>query len=55
MMNAILPGPIDTDIMSGTLSEEHKKELALDLLVHRVSTVDDIAAAIEFLIGTDAK
>ncbi|MCU1527091.1 MAG: short-chain dehydrogenase [Frondihabitans sp.] len=52
--NAISPGPIDTDIMGGTLSEERKEELAADLLVHRVGTVDDIAAAIEFLIGADA-
>jgi NAD(P)-dependent dehydrogenase (short-subunit alcohol dehydrogenase family) len=52
--NAIAPGPIDTDIMGGTLTDERKTELAEDLLIPRVGTVDDIAAAIEFLIGPDA-
>ncbi|MDQ6753186.1 MAG: SDR family oxidoreductase [Actinomycetota bacterium] len=53
-VNAISPGPIDTDIMGGTLSEERKTELAADLVVNRVGTVRDIAAAISFLIGEDA-
>ncbi len=53
-VNAISPGPIDTDIMGGTLSEERKAELAADLVVNRVGTVRDIAAAISFLIGEDA-
>ncbi len=53
-VNAIAPGPIDTDIMGGTLSEERKAELAADLLIPRVGTVDDISAAIEFLLGPDA-
>lgn len=53
-VNAISPGPIDTDIMGGTLSEERKAELAADLVVNRVGTVRDIAAAIGFLIGEDA-
>lgn len=53
-VNAISPGPIDTDIMGGTLSEERKDELAADLVVNRVGTPRDIAAAIEFLIGEDA-
>lgn len=53
-VNAISPGPIDTDIMGGTLSEQRKDELAADLVVNRVGTPRDIAAAIEFLIGEDA-
>jgi NAD(P)-dependent dehydrogenase (short-subunit alcohol dehydrogenase family) len=53
-VNAISPGPIDTDIMGGTLSEERKAELTADLVVNRVGTVRDIAAAIGFLIGEDA-
>ncbi|AMM21418.1 short-chain dehydrogenase [Frondihabitans sp. PAMC 28766] len=52
--NAIAPGPIDTDIMGGTLTDERKEELAEDLLIRRVGTPDDIGAAIEFLIGADA-
>jgi NAD(P)-dependent dehydrogenase (short-subunit alcohol dehydrogenase family) len=51
--NAIAPGPIDTDIMGGTLTDERKAELAEDLLVGRVGTVEDIAAAVSFLVGED--
>ena len=53
-VNAISPGPIDTDIMGGTLSEERKDELVKDLVVNRVGSTRDIAAAISFLIGEDA-
>lgn len=53
-VNAISPGPIDTDIMGGTLSEERKDELVKDLVVNRVGNTRDIAAAIHFLIGEDA-
>jgi NAD(P)-dependent dehydrogenase (short-subunit alcohol dehydrogenase family) len=53
-VNAISPGPIDTDIMGGTLSEVRKAELAKDLVVNRVGTVRDVAAAINFLISEDS-
>ncbi|WP_104108633.1 SDR family NAD(P)-dependent oxidoreductase [Arthrobacter sp. N199823] len=52
-VNAISPGPIDTDIMGGTLSQERKDELTQDLVVNRVGTTRDIAAAIHFLISED--
>lgn len=53
-VNAISPGPIDTDIMGGALSEERKSQLAEDLLVNRVGDPADVAAAVSFLIGEDA-
>lgn len=53
-VNAIAPGPIDTDIMGGTLSEERKAALVADLLVDRVGTTADIAAAISFLLGAES-
>lgn len=53
-VNAISPGPIDTDIMGGTLTDERKTELAADLLVNRVGTTVDVATAISFLIGEHA-
>ncbi len=53
-VNAISPGPIDTDIMGGTLTEERKSELAADLLVNRVGSTLDVATAISFLIGEHA-
>ena len=53
-VNAISPGPIDTDIMGGTLSEERKAELVEDLVVNRLGTPHDVACAIRFLIGEDS-
>jgi len=53
-VNAISPGPIDTDIMGGTLSEERKDELTKDLVVNRVGSTRDIAAAIAFLVSEDS-
>ncbi|MBK5238415.1 MAG: SDR family oxidoreductase [Actinomycetales bacterium] len=53
-VNAVAPGPIDTDIMGGTLTEERKKDMATDILVGRVGTRDDVASLICFLLGPDA-
>ncbi|GAB2988960.1 SDR family NAD(P)-dependent oxidoreductase [Actinotalea caeni] len=53
-VNAIAPGPIDTDIMGGTLTEERKAAMVADLLVGRVGTVEDIAAAISFLVDEES-
>ena len=52
-VNAISPGPIDTDIMGGTLTDERKDDMVKDLVVNRVGTPRDIAAAIHFLISED--
>ena len=52
-VNAISPGPIDTDIMGGTLTDDRKAAMAEDLVVNRVGTPRDIAAAIAFLISED--
>ncbi|MFD1720305.1 SDR family NAD(P)-dependent oxidoreductase [Amnibacterium endophyticum] len=53
-VNAIAPGPIDTDIMGGTLTPERKAALAVGTLVGRVGTPEEIAALIAFLLGPDA-
>jgi NAD(P)-dependent dehydrogenase (short-subunit alcohol dehydrogenase family) len=53
-VNAVSPGPIDTDIMGGPLTAERKRELIQDLPVGRLGTVDDVAALIAFLMGEDA-
>jgi NAD(P)-dependent dehydrogenase (short-subunit alcohol dehydrogenase family) len=52
--NAISPGPIDTDIMGGTLDDARKAELTRDQVISRIGTVHDVAAAIEFLLSEDA-
>jgi 2-hydroxycyclohexanecarboxyl-CoA dehydrogenase len=53
-VNAVSPGPIDTDIMGGTLTEERKTAMAADGVLPRIGTPRDIAAAIAYLISEDA-
>jgi NAD(P)-dependent dehydrogenase (short-subunit alcohol dehydrogenase family) len=53
-VNCVAPGPIDTDIMGGTLTEERKAELGAHGMVGRVGTVAEVAALMAFLLGEDA-
>ena len=53
-VNAIAPGPIDTDIMGGTLTEERKTAMAADGVLPRIGTPRDIAAGVAYLISEDA-
>ena len=53
-VNCVAPGPIDTDIMGGTLTQERKAELGADSMVGRVGTVAEVAALMAFLLGEDA-
>ncbi|MCH6469795.1 SDR family NAD(P)-dependent oxidoreductase [Sinomonas terrae] len=53
-VNVISPGPIDTDIMGGTLTDERKTAMAADGVLPRIGTPRDIAAAIAYLISEDA-
>lgn len=53
-VNVVSPGPIDTDIMGGTLTEERKTKMAADGVLPRIGTTRDIAAAISYLISEDA-
>ena len=53
-VNCVAPGPIDTDIMGGTLSEDRKAQMSADVLLGRVGTVDDVAALLAFLLSQDA-
>jgi len=52
--NAILPGPIDTDIMGGTLTDTRKAEMSVGIPVGRVGSPADIAAMVSFLLSEDA-
>ncbi|MCK8468562.1 SDR family oxidoreductase [Microbacterium sp. KSW4-16] len=52
--NVISPGPIDTDIMGGTLTEARKTAMAADGVLPRIGTPTDIAAAVAYLISEDA-
>jgi NAD(P)-dependent dehydrogenase (short-subunit alcohol dehydrogenase family) len=53
-VNAILPGPIDTDIMGGKLTDERKADMSAGIPVGRVGQPEDIAAMVAFLLGEDA-
>ncbi len=53
-VHAVLPGPVDTDIMGGQLTDERKAAMSADTLLGRVGTQDEVAALIAFLLGDDA-
>ena len=53
-VNAIAPGPIDTDIMGGTLSDERKAQMSEGIMMGRVGTREEVAALIAFLLSEDA-
>lgn len=53
-VNCVAPGPIDTDIMGGTLNEERKAEMSQGIMMGRVGTREEVAALMSFLLGEDA-
>ncbi len=53
-VNAIAPGPIDTDIMGGTLTEDRKAAMAADVMLGRVGQKEEVAALLAFLLSEDA-
>jgi 2-hydroxycyclohexanecarboxyl-CoA dehydrogenase len=53
-VNSVAPGPIDTDIMGGTLTEDRKAKLSADSMIGRVGTPDEVAALLAFLLSEDA-
>lgn len=53
-VNCVAPGPVDTDIMGGTLSPERKAEMSADTMTGRVSQPAEVAALIGFLMSAEA-
>lgn len=53
-VNSVAPGPVDTDIMGGQLTDERKDTMAAGIPAGRVATTDDVAAAIAFLLSEEA-
>ena len=53
-VNAIAPGFLDTDMTQGMESEERQK-VARRSALRRLPEVDDVASAVEFLLGDGAK
>lgn len=53
-VNSVAPGPVDTDIMGGALTDERKRQMTESMPIGRVGSPDDIAALITFLAGPTA-
>ena len=52
--NVILPGPIDTDIMGGTLTDERKAGMSSNIPLQRVGQPEEVAGLIAFLVSEDS-
>ncbi|HEY9292238.1 MAG TPA: SDR family oxidoreductase [Microlunatus sp.] len=53
-VNAIVPGPIDTDIMGGTLSDDRKASMSSGIPLQRVGQPTEVAGLINYLISDEA-
>jgi len=52
-VNAIAPGPIDTDILAGD-SPERRRQRAREIPLRRIGTPEDVAAVVSFLASKDS-
>lgn len=52
--NAIVPGPIDTDIMGGPLTEDRRAAMSAGIPAGRVGQPDDVAVLVAFLTSHEA-
>jgi NAD(P)-dependent dehydrogenase (short-subunit alcohol dehydrogenase family) len=50
-VNVLAPGPIDTDIMGGRLTDERKASMSAGIPLGRVGQPEEIAATIAFLLS----
>ena len=54
-VNAIAPGPTDTDALNNQVPEEFKAPLVQSLAIKRLGTPDDHAGPVLFLLSDEAK
>ncbi len=53
-VNAVAPGFVDTEMTKG-LTEEHREQIARRRALRRLVEVDDVAAAVEYLLSDGAR
>jgi 3-oxoacyl-[acyl-carrier protein] reductase len=53
-VNAVAPGFVDTEMTKG-LTEEHREQIARRSALRRLVEVDDVAAAVEYLLSDGAR
>ena len=53
-VNAVAPGFVDTEMTKG-LNEEHREQIARRSALRRLVEVDDVAAAVEYLLSDGAR
>jgi 3-oxoacyl-[acyl-carrier protein] reductase len=53
-VNAVAPGFVDTEMTKG-LTEEHREQIARRSALRRLAEVDDVAAAVEYLLSDGAR
>jgi NAD(P)-dependent dehydrogenase (short-subunit alcohol dehydrogenase family) len=53
-VNVLAPGPVDTEIMGGKLTDERKESMAAGIPLGRVGQPSEIAATIAFLLSDGA-
>jgi NAD(P)-dependent dehydrogenase (short-subunit alcohol dehydrogenase family) len=53
-VNVLAPGPIDTEIMGGRLTEERKAAMSAGIPLGRVGQPEEIAATVAFLLSEGA-
>lgn len=52
--NVIVPGPIDTDIMGGALTDDRKTAMSSNIPLRRVGQPEEVAGLISFLVSEDS-
>lgn len=50
-VNAILPGPIDTDIMGGKLTDERKASMSSNIPLQRVGQPEELGEVVNFFLS----
>ena len=53
-VNVLAPGPIDTEIMGGRLTEERKAAMSAGIPLGRVGQPEEIATTVGFLLSEGA-